>query len=70
MISDHPLEFGLTGFHPPLQGAAIAQSSEAMGFDLQSFPENHSQVPDAFGQMRDATRAITKIKLVGTGELQ
>jgi alkanesulfonate monooxygenase SsuD/methylene tetrahydromethanopterin reductase-like flavin-dependent oxidoreductase (luciferase family) len=34
-----------------------------MGFDIQSFSENHSRVPDAFGEMRDAIRETTRIQL-------
>ncbi len=59
-----PLEFGTTGFYPPFQGAAIAKASEDMGFDVQMFSENHSRVPDAFGEMRDAARATSRIRLL------
>jgi 5,10-methylenetetrahydromethanopterin reductase len=58
------LEFGTTGFYPPLQGAAIAKASEDMGFDVQMFSENHTRVPDAFGEMRDAARATERIRLL------
>jgi alkanesulfonate monooxygenase SsuD/methylene tetrahydromethanopterin reductase-like flavin-dependent oxidoreductase (luciferase family) len=59
-----PLEFGTTGFYPPFEGAAIARTSEAMGFDVQMFSENHTRVPDAFGEMRDAARVTERIRLV------
>src|SRR5579864_1389298 len=59
-----PLEFGTTGFYPPLQGAAIARASEELGFDVQMFSENHTRVPDAFGEMRDAARATERIRLL------
>jgi 5,10-methylenetetrahydromethanopterin reductase len=35
-----------------------------MGFDVQMFSENHTRVPDAFGEMRDAARATERIRLV------
>src|SRR5579864_8130594 len=59
-----PLEFGTTGFYPPFQGAAIARASEELGFDVQMFSENHTRVPDAFGEMRDAARATERIRLL------
>jgi 5,10-methylenetetrahydromethanopterin reductase len=59
-----PLEFGTTGFYPPFQGAAIARASEELGFDVQMFSENHTRVPDAFGEMRDAARATSRIRLL------
>ena len=59
-----PLEFGTTGFYPPFQGAAMAQASEELGFDVQMFSENHTRVPDAFGEMRDAARATERIRLL------
>ena len=58
-----PVKFGTTGFYPAFSGAAMAVESEAMGFDIQSFPENHSMVADCFGEMRDAARETTKILL-------
>lgn len=58
------MEFGTTGFYPAFQGAAIAKASEDMGFDVQMFSENHARVPDAFGEMRDAARATTRIRLL------
>jgi 5,10-methylenetetrahydromethanopterin reductase len=58
-----PLEFGTTSFYPPFQGADIARTSEAMGFDVQMFSENHTRVPDAFGEMRDAIRVTERIRL-------
>lgn len=58
-----PVEFGLTGFYPPFTGAANARTSEEMGFDIHCFSENHARVPDAFGEMRDAVRETTRIKL-------
>ena len=58
-----PVEFGTTGFYPAFSGAAMAVASEAMGFDIQSFSENHSMVADCFGEMRDTARETTKILL-------
>ena len=57
------LEFGTTGFYTPFQGASMAQTSEELGFDVQMFSENHTRVPDAFGEMRDAVRATERIRL-------
>lgn len=57
------VEFGTTGFYPAFSGAANATLAEQMGFDLQGFSENHSRVPDAFGEMRDAVSATTTIRL-------
>jgi 5,10-methylenetetrahydromethanopterin reductase len=59
-----PLEFGTTGFYPAFQGAAMAKASEELGFDVQMFSENHARVPDAFGEMRDAARATSRIRLL------
>jgi alkanesulfonate monooxygenase SsuD/methylene tetrahydromethanopterin reductase-like flavin-dependent oxidoreductase (luciferase family) len=57
------LEFGTTGFHAAFEGAQSARLSEDMGFDIQSFGENHARAADCFGEMRDAARATTRIKL-------
>jgi 5,10-methylenetetrahydromethanopterin reductase len=57
------LEFGTTGFHAAFEGAQSARLSEEMGFDIQSFGENHARAADCFGEMRDAARATTRIKL-------
>jgi 5,10-methylenetetrahydromethanopterin reductase len=57
------VEFGVTGFYPAFSGAANARTSEEMGFDIHGFSENHSRVPDAFGEMRDAARETTRIRL-------
>jgi 5,10-methylenetetrahydromethanopterin reductase len=57
------LEFGTTGFHAALEGADSARLSEDMGFDIQSFGENHARAADCFGEMRDAARATSRIKL-------
>lgn len=59
----HPLEFGTTGFYPAFEGAKRAALSEAMGFDIQGFSENHSRCADCFGEMRDALRETSRIKL-------
>jgi 5,10-methylenetetrahydromethanopterin reductase len=63
-MSRRPLEFGTTGFYPAFQGAAMARASEELGFDVQMFSENHTRVPDAFGEMRDAARATERIRLL------
>jgi 5,10-methylenetetrahydromethanopterin reductase len=57
------VEFGTTGFYPAFDGVARAVLSEQMGFDIQGFSENHSRATDCFGEMRDAARATTRIKL-------
>ena len=58
-----PLEFGTTGFYPAFSGVERARLSEEMGFDIQGFSENHSRATDCFGEMRDAARETTRIKL-------
>src|SRR5579863_481807 len=58
-----PIEFGTTGFYPAFDGAKRAKMSEDMGFDIQGFSENHARATDCFGEMRDAARATSRIKL-------
>src|SRR5215813_12674027 len=58
-----PLELGTTGFYPAFSGVERAMLSEEMGFDLQGFSENHSRATDCFGEMRDAARETTRIRL-------
>jgi len=58
------VEFGTTGFYPAFTGADMAREAEEMGFDIQCFSENHSRVPDCFGEMRDAARATEGIALM------
>ena len=57
------VEFGTTGFYPAFSGVERARLSEEMGFDIQGFSENHSRATDCFGEMRDAARATSRIKL-------
>jgi len=57
------LEFGLTGFYPAFEGAKRARLAEDMGFDIHGFSENHSRAADCFGEMRDAARHTSRIKL-------
>src|SRR6516165_9669238 len=57
------VEFGTTGFYPAFSGVERAKVSEEMGFDIQGFSENHSRATDCFGEMRDAARETTRIKL-------
>jgi 5,10-methylenetetrahydromethanopterin reductase len=57
------IEFGTTGFYPAFDGVVRAKLNEQMGFDLQGFSENHSRATDCFGEMRDAARETTRIKL-------
>jgi 5,10-methylenetetrahydromethanopterin reductase len=57
------LEFGTTGFYPAFSGVERAKLSEEMGFDIQGFSENHSRATDCFGEMRDAARETTRIRL-------
>ena len=59
-----PVEFSTTGFCPALQGAAIARESEALGFDVQMFGENHAMAPDVFGEMRAAAAVTSSIRLL------
>jgi 5,10-methylenetetrahydromethanopterin reductase len=57
------LEFATSGFYPAFTGATNAAASEAMGLDVHAFPENHSRVPDPFGEMRDAVARTSQIRL-------
>jgi alkanesulfonate monooxygenase SsuD/methylene tetrahydromethanopterin reductase-like flavin-dependent oxidoreductase (luciferase family) len=57
------LEFGITGFYPAFSGAERARLCEDLGFDIHGFSENHSRTADCFGEMRDAARATSRIKL-------
>lgn len=57
------IEFGTTGFYPAFEGALRAKLSEAMGFDIQGFSENHTRTADCFGEMRDAARETSRIQL-------
>jgi 5,10-methylenetetrahydromethanopterin reductase len=57
------IEFSTTGFCPPFQGARIASESEALGFDVQLFGENHNMAADLFGEMRSAAEATSRIRL-------
>jgi alkanesulfonate monooxygenase SsuD/methylene tetrahydromethanopterin reductase-like flavin-dependent oxidoreductase (luciferase family) len=57
------LEFGITGFYPAFSGAERARICEDLGFDIHGFSENHSRAADCFGEMRDAVRETTRIKL-------
>jgi 5,10-methylenetetrahydromethanopterin reductase len=57
------VEFGTTGFYPAFDGVARAKLSEEMGFDLQGFSENHARSTDCFGEMRDAARETSRIRL-------
>jgi len=59
------VEFGTTGFCPAFQGAALAARSEALGFDVQLFGENHAMAPDIFSEMRAAAAATSRIRLLG-----
>ena len=57
------VEFGTTGFCPAFQGAEVARESEALGFDVQLFGENHNMAADLFGEMRAAADATSRIRL-------
>ena len=57
------VEFARTGFYPAFEGVVRAKLSEEMGFDIQGFSENHSRATDCFGEMRDAARETTRIRL-------
>ena len=58
------VEFGTTGFCPVFEGAATARANEELGYDIQLFGENHNMSPDIFGELRDAARATTRIRLL------
>lgn len=57
------LQFGIVGFCPPLQGAAIVKEDEALGFDIRYFGENTSYSSDPFAELRDAARVTSRIRL-------
>ena len=57
------VEFETTCFCPAFQGAEIARESEALGFDVQLFGENHNMCADLFGEMRAAADATSRIRL-------
>ena len=57
------LEFGTTGFYPAFDGIVRARMNEELGFDIQGFSENHSRATDCFGEMRDAARGTSRIRL-------
>ena len=58
-----PVEFSTGTFCSALQGGALARESEALGFDVQIFGENHAMTPDVFGEMRDAAAETSTIRL-------
>jgi alkanesulfonate monooxygenase SsuD/methylene tetrahydromethanopterin reductase-like flavin-dependent oxidoreductase (luciferase family) len=62
--SSPALEFGTTNFCPVFHGAEVASANEALGYDMQLFGENHNMAADIFGELRDAARATTRIKLL------
>lgn len=57
------VEFGTTGFYPAFDGVRRAKLAESQGYDIQGFSENHSRATDCFGEMRDAARATSRVKL-------
>ncbi len=57
------VEFARTGFYPAFEGVVRAKLSEEMGFDIHGFSENHSRATDCFGEMRDAARETSRIRL-------
>ena len=61
---DAGVEFGTTNFCPVFQGAQVARANEDLGYDLQLFGENHNMAADIFGELRDAARATSRIKLL------
>jgi len=42
----------------------VAKRSEELGFDVKMFGENHIMAPDAFGEIRDAARVTSRIRLL------
>ena len=58
------VEFGTTNFCAVFTGAQVAVANEALGYDIQLFGENHNMAADLFGEMRDAARATSRIKLM------
>ncbi len=59
-----PVEFSTTGFCPAFGGGKVARESEALGFDVQMFGENHAMAADVFGEMRLAVAETARIKLL------
>jgi len=59
-----PVEFSTTGFCAAFRGAEVARESEALGFDVQMFGENHAMAADVFGEMRAAASATERIRLL------
>jgi len=62
--NDQRVEFGTTNFCPVFQGGQIARANEDLGYDVQLFGENHNMAADIFGELRDAARATSRIKLL------
>jgi 5,10-methylenetetrahydromethanopterin reductase len=58
------VEFGTTNFCPAFHGAQVARANEELGYDVQLFGENHNMAADIFGELRDAARATSRIKLL------
>jgi 5,10-methylenetetrahydromethanopterin reductase len=57
-------EFSVPGFCPPFTGADYASGSEALGFDVQMFGENHINSADIFSEMRAAATTTSTIRLL------
>jgi 5,10-methylenetetrahydromethanopterin reductase len=58
------VEFAKSEFCPAFAGPTIATRSEALGFDVQMFADNHTMGPDLFGEIRDAMRVTSRIRFV------
>jgi 5,10-methylenetetrahydromethanopterin reductase len=63
-LVNRAVEFATTGFCPAFHGAKVARESEALGFDVQMFGENHAMAPDVFGEMRAAIEVTDRIRLL------
>jgi 5,10-methylenetetrahydromethanopterin reductase len=61
--SGRSVEFATTCFCPAFAGPAIAQESEALGFHVQLFGENHTMTADVFGELRAAAAVTSTIRL-------
>jgi 5,10-methylenetetrahydromethanopterin reductase len=62
-VSSSRIQFGHVSFCPPLRGAALAAEDEAAGFDIRYFGDNSCLGSDPFGELRDAARATSTIRL-------
>jgi 5,10-methylenetetrahydromethanopterin reductase len=57
------MEFGHVSWPLAFQGPALAKADEELGYDVHYFGENTCFHPDTFGEMRDAVRATSRIRI-------